>query len=297
MKRVLITGANSYIGMSFEKWMSQWKTEYKVDTLDMRGEDWKKYDFSTYDAVFHVAGIAHADVGKVSEEQKKLYYTVNADLAEKTAVKAKAAGVGQFIYMSSIIVYGDNQSARHMRVITKDTPVSPANFYGDSKVQAEKKLKKLESPEFKIVILRPPMIYGKGSKGNYPLLSKLAQKLPCFPVVNNKRSMLHVDNLCEFVRLMIDNEESGTFMPQNPEYVSTSHMVALIAKAHGRKMHSIKGLGWLVKLASLIPGKIGRLVNKAFGNLVYQQELSQYSKGNYQIRGLEESVLLTEKEN
>lgn len=296
MKRVLITGANSYIGMSFEKWLSQWKTEYIVDTLDMRGESWREHDFSIYDAVFHVAGIAHADVGKVSEEQKKLYYTVNADLAEEAAIKAKAAGVVQFIYMSSIIVYGDNQSVRSVKIITKDTPVSPANFYGDSKVQAEKKLEKLEDSRFKIVILRPPMIYGKGSKGNYSLLSKMAQKLPFFPMVDNKRSMLHVDNLCEFVRLMIENEENGIFMPQNAEYVSTSCMVALIAKVHGKKMISIKGLGGFVKLASMVPGKIGKLVNKAFGNLVYQQELSEYSKGNYQIRELEESIFLTERE-
>lgn len=296
MKRVLITGANSYIGVSVEKWLNQWKDEYEVNTLDMQKEDWREYDFSKYDSIFHVAGIAHADVGKVSEDRKQLYYKVNCDLAKETAVKAKRAGVRQFIYMSSIIVYGDNQSIRRLCVITNHTPLSPANFYGDSKVQAEKKLEQLKTEQFKIAIIRPPMIYGKGGKGNYSLISKLAQKMPIFPKVKNQRSMLHIDNLCELVRMIIEHEESGVFMPQNKEYVETSEMVKLIAKAHGKRPVLIPGFSWGIKLLSIIPGRIGNLTNKAFGNLVYDKELSMYYKGRYQIRGLEESIILTERE-
>ena len=135
MKRILITGAESYIGTSFEKWLEkpQFMGRYQVDTLDMRKKNWKTYDFSTYDSIFHVAGIAHADIGKVTEEQKKLYYAVNCDLAAEAAIKAKAEGVKQFIYMSSIIVYGEGESVRKKRVITKETEPSPSNFYGDSK--------------------------------------------------------------------------------------------------------------------------------------------------------------------
>lgn len=295
MKRVLITGANSYIGTSVEKWLEQWEQEYEVDTLDMKRKDWSQHDFSKYDSIFHVAGIAHADVGNVSEETKELYYKVNTELTEMTAKKAKQSGVKQFVFMSSIIVYGDNQNICKERVITKDTPTSPANFYGDSKVKAEEKLKALVDENFKVVIIRPPMIYGKNSKGNYPMLAKIAQKLPVFPKVQNQRSMLHIDNLCEFVKLMIDNEESGIFMPQNKEYVVTSDLVKVIAHAHGKKIWIIAGFHWLVKLLSFVPGKIGKLVNKAFGNLIYDKELSKYHKGNYQIREFEESVLLTER--
>lgn len=295
MKRVLITGANSYIGVSVEKWLNQWKDEYEVNTLDMQKEDWKEHDFSKYDSVFHVAGIAHADVGNVSEETKQLYYKVNTELTETTAQKAKEAGVKQFVFMSSIIVYGDSQSVRKKRIITRETPLAPANFYGDSKAKAEERLKSLIDETFKVVILRPPMIYGKNSKGNYPILAKMAQKLPIFPKIQNERSMLHIDNLCEFVKLMIDNEESGIFMPQNKEYVSTSKMVQAIAVAHEKKICILSGFGWLIKLVSFIPGKIGNLVNKAFGNLIYDKELSKYDKGNYQIREFEESVFLTER--
>lgn len=295
MKRVLITGANSYIGISVENWLNQWKDEYEVDTLDMQKEDWREYDFSKYDSVFHVAGIAHADVGNVSEETKQLYYKVNTELTEMTAKQAKVSGVRQFIFMSSIIVYGDNQSVRKKRVITRETPLAPANFYGDSKVKAEERLRGLADETFKVAILRPPMIYGKNSKGNYPILAKMAQKLPIFPKVRNQRSMLHIDNLCEFVKLMIDNEESGIFMPQNKEYVATSNMVYAIAAAHEKKIYVVPGFAWLVKLVSFIPGKIGNLVNKAFGNLIYDKELSKYDKGDYQIREFEESILLTER--
>lgn len=180
MKKILITDANSYIGTSFEKYMAQFGDKYQIDTVDMIGDSWRSMSFKKYDAIFHVAGIAHSDSGKISKEKEKLYYAVNTDLTIETAKKAKANGVKQFIFMSSAIVYGNSAPIGKKKYITKDTPVSPANCYGDSKVQAEKGLRELEDDNFKVVILRPPMIYGKGSKGNYPLMSKMAQKLPFF---------------------------------------------------------------------------------------------------------------------
>ena len=289
MKKILITGAGSYIGTSFEKYMSQWPEKYQVDTVDMIGDGWMKYDFSGYDTVYHVAGIAHSDNGKISKEKAKLYYEVNTKLTIRTAMKAKKSGVNQFIFMSSAIVYGDSAPIGKKRIITKDTPVSPANCYGDSKVRAERGLKKLEDENFKVVILRPPMIYGKGSKGNYPLMSKLAQKMPVFPYVDNCRSMLYIENLMEFVRLMIENEESGTFWPQNAEYSNTSELVKMIAAEHCKRIVLVKGATVPLKLAGLATG----LVDKAFGNLAYDQSLSEY-KENYRIANLRRSIMLTE---
>lgn len=293
MKKVLITGANSYIGTSFEKWIKEKCTDIKTDTLDMIGDAWEKADFSGYDVVFHVAGIAHADVGKVTEEQKALYYKVNTDLTIGCAKKAKAEGVKQFVFMSSIIVYGESAGIGKERIITKDTPLTPANFYGDSKVKAEEGILKLVSENYKVVILRPPMIYGKGSKGNYPLLSKLAGKLPVFPNVKNQRSMLYVGNLCKFISLMIQNEENGIFYPQNKEYVQTSKMVKCIAEIKNKNIWVTKLFNLLLKLLGATDGKIGGLVNKAFGNMVYEKEMSSYRE-EYQIYDLEESIRLTE---
>ena len=290
MKKILITGANSYIGMSFEKYMAQWPEAYRVDTVDMIDGTWREKDFSGYDCVYHVGGIAHSDNGKISPEKAKLYYAVNTDLAIETAKKAKAEGVKQFIFMSSAIVYGESAPIGKSKVITRDTPVSPANSYGDSKVQAEKGILPLNDDGFKVVILRPPMIYGPGSKGNYPVLSKLARKLPVFPKVDNQRSMLYIDNLLEFVRLMVENEEQGIFWPQNGEYSNTTELVQMIAKTHGKKILIVPGFTWALKLASRVTG----LVNKAFGSSVYDMNLSDY-KEKYRTHSLLESIDLTEK--
>lgn len=287
MKKILITGANSYIGTSFEKWVAQWPDKYSVDTVDMIDGTWKEKDFSGYDVVFHVAGIAHVSADPKMED---LYYKVNRDLAIETAKKAKYDGVKQFIFMSSIIVYGDSGHINKKRVITRDTIPNPTNFYGNSKLQAEEGIKPLENDEFKVVILRPPMIYGKGSKGNYPKLAKMARKLPVFPDIDNERSMLHIDNLCEFIRLIIDNEERGLFFPQNKEYVKTSEMVRLIAEAYGKKIKLTRVFNPLLKILGNFTG----VINKAFGNLVYEQSLSEYAE-SYRIRDLRESIAITEK--
>ena len=290
MKRILITGAGSYIGTSFDRYLKEkYPGQYEVDTVDMVDGSWRKKSFSGYDSVFHVAGIAHSDNGKISEEKAKLYYSVNTELTIETAKKAKQDSVKQFIFMSSAIVYGESAPIGKQKIITKDTPVSPANRYGDSKVQAENGIRPLNDDDFKAVILRPPMIYGKGSKGNYPTLSKFAQKLPVFPYVKNERSMLYIENLCEFVRLMVENEECGTFFPQNSEYSNTSEMVKMIAEAHGKGIHLIRGFTWALKLLSHFTG----VVNKAFGNLSYEMEMSNYNS-DYRIASLAESIECTE---
>lgn len=289
MKKILITGADSYIGTSIERYLAQWPQQYQVDTVDMVDGSWSERSFAGYDTVFHVAGIAHSDTGNVSEERKALYYKVNTDLTVETAKKAKAEGVGQFIFMSSAIVYGDSAPIGQQKVITADTPLAPANFYGDSKVQAEKGILPLNDDDFHVVVLRPPMIYGPGSKGNYPVLSKLARKLPVFPKVANQRSMLYIGNLAEFVRLMIENREQGIFWPQNSEYSNTTVLVRLIANAQGKNILIVPGLGWALKLLGHATG----LVNKAFGSLSYDMELSRYRE-DYHKYSLAESIELTE---
>lgn len=291
MKKVLITGANSFIGTSVEKYITgHYPAECSFDTIDLHNESWREKSFSEYDVVFHVAGIAHSDSGKISEEKAKLYYSVNTDLAIETAKKAKSDGVKQFIFMSSVLVYGGSNKICKKKMITKDTPVSPANAYGDSKVQAENGIVPLSDDDFKVCVLRPPMIYGKGCKGNYLKLRKFALKLKFFPYVKNERSMLYIGNLCEFIRLMILNEENGTFFPQNSEYTNTSEMVKMIATTHRRKLHFVHGFGWILRFIGLFTG----LVNKAFGSLTYDKEMSEYDE-DYRKYALKESVKETER--
>ena len=286
MKRILITGANSYIGTSFEKWVAQWPEEYHVDNVETRNGEWKEIDFSPYDTIFHVAGIAHQDA---KADQEELYYKVNRDLTIEVAQKAKAEGVKQFIFMSSMIVYGASSKIGETKIITRDTVPEPINFYGNSKLQAEQGILPLQSDGFNVVVIRPPMIYGKDSKGNYPLLAKFAKITPVFPNIENKRSMLHIDNLTEFIRLMIEHSENGVFFPQNREYIKTAEMVKTIADVKGKKI-------WLTKIFNPVLVGLGgkvNVINKVFGSLFYSQDISSY-KHNYQLNDLKASIINTE---
>ena len=289
MKRILITGINSYLGKSFKSYMEGFPG-YSTVSISMRDGSWREEDFTGIDAVYHVAGLAHSDNGRISPEKAQMYYSINTDLTLELAKKAKREGVGQFIFMSSAIVYGDSAPIGQRRMIDRGTRCSPANCYGDSKVQAELGLKRLEDECFRVVILRPPMIYGPGCKGNYPVLSLMARRLHFFPQVDNQRSMLFVGNLMAFVKLMIDNNESGTFFPQNAQYSNTSALVAFIAAAHGRKIRLVRGFTWALKLL----GVFTPLVNKAFGSLSYDMEMSGYPRGEYRLFSLEESIRITE---
>lgn len=291
MKKILITGAGSYVGVSVENHLKQWPDRYQVDTVDMLDGTWKEGSFRGYDAVFHVAGLVHRKQSKNDPAQAALYEQVNTRLAVETAQKAKADGVKQFLFMSSASVYGLTAPIGKVVMITKDTPLNPADNYGISKAKAEQGLNALADSRFKVAILRPPMIYGRGCKGNYRTMAKLAKKLPVFPYVENQRSMLYMENLAELVRLLVDDEVQGVFCPQNNEYVCTSDMVNIIAHCHGKNILMVKGMSWALKLLRRTTGA----VDKAFGSLCYDFALSQYPR-NYCVKNLYDSVMETEKD-
>lgn len=298
-RKVLITGAGSYIGEAFKEYAERnYAGNFEIDTLDMRKDSWRKHDFGQYDIVYHVAGIAHADVGRVSDKKKEEYYKINTDLAVETAQLSKKCGVREFIFMSSMIVYGDSAPYGTDRVIDTHTVPAPANFYGDSKFQADVAVRALADENFKVIILRPPMIYGGGSKGNYTTLAGLAKRLPVFPDVDNCRSMLYVGNLCEFLcQVMLvgyAEQDSTVLIPQNAEWVRTADMVKEIADAGGKKISTVKALAWAVRLGAKMPGKIGTLINKAFGNFCYAHEMSVYEGIDYQKTSLRKSIAATE---
>ncbi len=295
MKNVLITGANSFIGVNFENYVRNYYSDkLQISTIDMIDGTWRDKDFSAYDIVYHVAGIAYADVGKVSEEVKAKYYAINTDLAIETAKKAKTEGVKQFVFMSSAIVYGDSAPYGKTKLITEETEPYPSNFYGDSKWQADKGIREFADDTFSVTVLRPPMIYGKDSKGYYSTLAKIAKKIPVFPDIKNERSMLYIENLCEFLCQVMIRGEGGIFWPQNAEYTVTSELVRLVAACNGHSIHISRIWNWIVKLSLVIPGKTRGLANKAFGNLVYEKNMSKYDF-DYQIIGFEESIKRTEE--
>ena len=281
MRNVLVTGAGSYVGESVRRYILSTSSDFEIDAVDTMNDAWKEADFSKYDVVYHVAGIAHVNA---DPKMEALYYKVNRDLTVEVARAAKAAGVKQFIFMSSQIVFHESQSLKS-EVLTANTKENPNGFYGDSKLQAEKGLHELECDAFKVCILRPPMIYGPNSKGNFPRLVKLAQKTPLFPAWHNKRSMLYIDNLAEFVKQAILRELSGTFYPQNRELADTVEIIRYFAKANGHKVWITRLLNPFVWLGSFILQPI----NKMFATYYYAPEMSKVDF-DYQLVSFEESL-------
>lgn len=276
MKRVLITGKNSYIGNQFANWVSIRNEEYQIEKISVKTDKWKNMDWSNFDAILHVAGIAHNSSDSSLED---LYYQVNRDLTTEIAKKAKLDGVPHFINMSSIIVFGTENNKIDLK-----TQPKPDNFYGDSKLQAEINLNKLIDDSFVVSHIRPPMVYGSESKGNFPLLAKLAVKTPIFPNYDNKRSMIYIKNLCEFLRLIIEKRIPGILHPQNREYVKTYKLVSLIGEKQGHKIIGTKIFNPIIKLLSNV-----NIVNKVFGDLYYSMQMSEIDI-KYQVYSLEESI-------
>ena len=268
-------------------------SSYRIDAVDTMGDNWKKADYAKYDVVFHVAGIAHVNA---DPKMEPLYYKVNCNLTIEVAKHAKAAGVRQFIFMSSQIVFHESQSLK-AEVLTAETKPVPNGFYGNSKLQAENGLWNLVKNQkenstrsqggnqMKICILRPCMIYGPYAKGNFSRLAKLACKTPVFPEWHNKRSMLYIDNLAEFVKQAIERELEGTFYPQNRELADTVEIVRYFAKEAGHKIWITKLLNPFVWMGSLVLQPI----NKMFATYYYNPKMSKM-EFDYQLVSFEESL-------
>lgn len=284
MKKIIITGKNSYIGETVKSWISE-NCDWDIDTVETINEEWRHADFNGCDAVFHVAGIAHQ---KITDENRKLYYSINCDLAVEIAKTVKGLGVKQFVFLSSMSVYSDNTT-----YIDLSTKEDPDNDYGKGKLLAENKLKELEDKDFVISIIRPPMVYGKGCKGNYNSLRKIALSIPVFPKIDNRRSMIYIENLAAFVYGVIDKRLGGVFYPQNKELVNTSEWVYKIASVNGKKIYLSKVLGKLLKLVRVLP-IIQSYYQKAFADGYYDLKMSQYEEIDYQNVSFEESIRKTE---
>lgn len=299
MKKILILGANSYIGTSFHNYLTtKYPGQYQADIVSLRGDAWKALDWSGYDSVMNVTGKAHADISSLTEEQKQEYYAINCELAVEAAKKVIADGAAQYVYFSSIIVYGDSSNSRKPVRITADTEPAPSNFYGDSKWQAEQKLQELFGTEMRLTqpdatdesvsdsphtgtqlaILRLPMIYGPGCKGNYQTLVKIAQKLPLFPTYHNERSVLRIDHLCEYLGTLAESGEGGPFWPQEDAYRSTPDMVFELAQTSGHHMFRAGWMNPFVRMAFYLPGKPGKLARKAFGTLTIARNAGKKEK-------------------
>lgn len=262
---IAILGKNSYICNRFKQFVET--KGIQTVSVDCRNNTWKSFDFSQVNTVLCPLGIAHVSTNPSMEAQ---YYAVNRDLPVEIAEYTKSFGVKNFVFFSSMIVYGADKPLGTEFIIDETTDPNPENFYGKSKLDAEQELLKLQDNNFSVAILRIPMVYGPDCKGNFPQLLKVAKKSPFCPNIKNKRSMIYVDNLCEFLRLVIENNKSGIFYPQNSEYVSTVDIIKIAAKYFNHKIIFIRLFNPLIKLLSKRLG----VINKIFGTKFYDMSLS-----------------------
>lgn len=288
MKRILITGSGSYIGTAVQERLKAFPGDYVVETVSVRSDKWKSIPFSSFDAVVHVAAIVHT-----KHETSTRYLEVNRDLTLRIAEMARDSGVKQFVFLSTMAVYG-----KETGFITASSKPNPKTPYALSKYEAELGLQKMHSSRFQVAILRPPVVYGPNCKGNYPRLSRLAQTLRVFPEVINARSMIYIENLVEFIRLVIHHELSGLYFPQNEEYVNVTELVMAIAKMHGRDIRTVSGLGTAIKMGMVVSSSM----RKVFGSLCYDMDMPggpewtvNGRRLDYQVVPFRESILLTER--
>ena len=277
---VLITGMNSFVGNYVGPYFSD--KGYQVEYISLKDNMWIDTDFSDFDAILHVAGIAHVSYKK---KDKDLYDEVNHQLTKKVAEKAKKEGIKQFLFLSSMIVY----SSKETKIDEKTVP-QPKGAYALSKWMAEESLKTLESQDFKVSILRPSMIYGPGNKGNIPKLIKLIKFLPLFPTLENQRSFLYVGHLAEAMYQIILNKQTGTFHLADEKAVSTYDLVKTIAKHLNKRMIYICLFNPLIKVFR----KKVMVFNKLFSDYYYESSLIKHAF-DYHLFDFDETIQATLK--
>jgi len=263
MKKILVIGANSYIGKYFKKFVdNNYKLLLKVEMVSASNGEWENKDFTQYDVILHLSAIVHK---REKKSMMKMYEKVNYQLAVNSAQKAKKNGISQFVFMSSAAVYGNISGC-----ITRDTIPRPITLYGKTKLAAENEILKSQDKDFKVVILRTPMVYGKGCKGNYARLVKLAKYLFVIPNYHNKRSMVSIENLCEFLVNVVVNESKGVFYPQNDSFIDTCELIEGIRKDSGKKTRRTQCANWII---SILVKKKGGIFQKIFGDFYYDKTL------------------------
>jgi UDP-glucose 4-epimerase len=278
MKKILVTGYNSYIGNSFIEWMQLSNSDFLISKISLKNNSWVTTSFKEFDIVIHLAAIVHKNLIK-----KEAYYLINRDLTVRLAKKAKIDGVKHFIFLSTMGVYGKNKGP-----INLNTTPQPMSHYGKSKLEAENLLLSLEENFFRISIIRAPLVYGKNSKGNFEKLVRIASFIPVYPAIFNKRSAIYINNLSEFIKLVIINRIFGVLFPQNREYINTISLIKIIRIFHQNKTVYLRILNPIIYLLSFF----SKNLDKAFSSLYYEFEMP----GNpislqYQTSTFEDSVI------
>ncbi len=253
---VLITGSTGFIGQHFIKTYAK---HYAIRTVNLRTESVDKLQLEGVQTVLHLAALVHQMQGAPAQQ----YFNINHNLTMKLARQAKAAGVGNFIYMSTTHVYGHyGDLANPDQKLDESSHCDPTDAYGQSKLLAEENLKRLETENFKVSIVRSPLVYGPGGKGNLNALKKFISFWPFLPFRHpeNRRSLIYVENLVYFLHLVMQQRKSGLFLPQDSEPISIQKLVEFVATCTNKKVHLFSMPRFLLKLLYTIkPSVVQRL--------------------------------------
>ncbi|MCE5098540.1 NAD-dependent epimerase/dehydratase family protein [Staphylococcus cohnii] len=287
MKNILITGENGYVGNQFQYLLE--KDGFKVERTSLRNNDWKHQSLRKYDVIIHLAALVHNNNANAKIID---YMNVNFHLTKELAEKAKKDGVNQFIFFSTMSIFGLNGSLLEKCEINQFTPYNPITAYGQSKLLAEKEIRKLENDAFVVNIVRPPMIYGKESPGNFSKLIKIANISRIYPRFKNERSVIHIDNLYKDLLSLVENPMSGTIHPQNPEYMNTNNALSLIRKHQGKRERIIELP--VPRIMKSLLGKVG-IINKVYGSLTYSKEIDLRKINSKQYDNFEQTIEKTLK--
>ena len=230
MKKLLITGSNGYLASNF---LNQYKKVYDFEKFSLLNQKIEDINFDNIDIILHCAALVHQKV----EQPYEKYHEINVEYPVKLAKLAKQNSVKQFVFISTIAVYGEEKEK-----LDENTICNPITPYGKSKLEAEKGLLKLNDDSFIVSIIRAPMIYGKNAPGNIDSLIKLVKKLPIIPLgkIDNKRSFISIQNLCFIINKIITHQKAGIFLASDDEAISTSRLIELIAKNLDKKIYLVK---------------------------------------------------------
>ncbi|MFW3612477.1 NAD-dependent epimerase/dehydratase family protein [Staphylococcus caprae] len=267
-KKIIITGTSGYIGGHLATSLES--DGNNVQRLNVRDSHWKYHSFEDVDVIIHTAALVHNNNPNAKLED---YFKVNMHLPIELATKAKKEGVNQFIFMSTMAVYGEDGALGSEEEITNPYNTNPITNYGRSKAGAEKKLLEMASDYFKVVIVRSPMVYGKDAPGNFTKLKRMAEILPIIPKINNSRSAIYINHLEKYIHQFIINDSNGVYHPKDNFNFNTTKVILEIRKLQNKKTILIPIPEFTFPMLNKV-----KIISKIYGNLVYGEELYLYEE-------------------
>ena len=225
--RVLLTGSSGFIGSYF---YNNYKEHLEIKTFSFLREKIENINFKNINTVVHCGALVH----KMHEIPYKDYFKANVEQTINLASHAKKNNVSNFIFISTVKIYGEETDL----VLNEKSLPNPLDSYSLSKFEAEKKLLELQDENFKISILRIPLVYGPGVKANFKSLVNLIKKISILPFgkIFNKRSIVYVGNVAHILYQIILQNKNGIFIAVDNKAISTSMLITEIARALNRKM-------------------------------------------------------------